>query len=305
MFNHELKRRFIEIRNNEATLPKGYLELQFRKVAVMEHKLQKDVSNFSFYDITEYYKTLNASSVNGLKVLNSQFSIYTDWCLKQNLVTDGQNHFLELRTEDYNNCINKALVKLSIFSREELLDLIYELPNPKDRFLILALFEGIKGKDFSDITLLKPEDINGNICTLASGKQIEISDDLKDIIIATIAEDTYYSMSGHMQKKIPLIDHGYIIKEYPNVEVNAGTVYQSGRRLYSSLQRAFEFLGVPHLKANDLYYSGIIHTIKTNAKVRSMKSIDYIYSEYFEEMQDKYNIGKYKKAIVEKYEDYL
>ena len=97
MFNAEYKERFIIEKNNESIIPKGYLEHQFKRVAEMENKLNKDVSNFTYYDIIEYYKMLNTHSIEYLAVLNSQFSLYTQWCLQQNLVNDGQNHFLEMR----------------------------------------------------------------------------------------------------------------------------------------------------------------------------------------------------------------
>ena len=306
MYNKELKMRFIKSRLNEATLPNNYLERNFKKVASAEEKLEKDVCNFTFYEIIEYYKSLHMTSVNGLRVLNSQFSIYTDWCLKQNLVKDGQNHFLELRLDDYHNCVNKAIIDLTILSREEILDITYELPNPKDQFTLLALFEGIKGKDFSEITLLKPEHISGNMITLPSGNKFNISDDLVDIIDVTVKEDTYYSMSGNMKKEIPLIDNGYIIKEYPNVEFNPDNVYQMGRRLYSGIKRMFAFLGKEYLKANDIYNSGLIHMIKEKAKEHKMSCKDYIYSEFFSrEIEEKYGIMENKKTFFKKYEDYL
>ena len=83
MYNKEHKERFIAERDN-----KSYLECQFKKVSFMEFELNKDVSNFTFYEIIEYYKLLNTCSLEYLRVLNSQFSLYTQWCLQQNLVNE-------------------------------------------------------------------------------------------------------------------------------------------------------------------------------------------------------------------------
>ena len=116
MYNKEYKERFIAEREN-----KKYLECQFEKVSSMETELNKDVSNFTYYEIVEYYKLLNTCSLEYLRVLNSQFSLYTQWCLQQNLVSDSQNHYLELRTEDYDNCINKALINLKVIPKSVIL----------------------------------------------------------------------------------------------------------------------------------------------------------------------------------------
>ena len=97
MYNEERKRRFISEHNVEVTLPNNYLECQFNKISNVEETLNKDLCNFTFYEITEYYKLLNLTSTVSLSVMNSQFSLYTQWCLQQNLVDDGQNHFLESR----------------------------------------------------------------------------------------------------------------------------------------------------------------------------------------------------------------
>ena len=306
MYNEELKIRFIQSRAKEVTLPLRYLEREFEKIAPFETKLEKDVCNFSFYDIIDYYKFLNLTSIEGIEILNSQFLIYTDWCFKQNLVNDGQNHFRELRRDDYYNCINKAKLNMSIFDREDILNLIDDLPNPKDQFIILALFEGIKGKDFSDLTLLKPEHISGNIITLPSGKNIQVSDELIDYANKTIEEQSYYSMSGKMEKVIPLTDLGYIIKSYPNVDSTIDDLFQIGRRLYKGLMRLFAFLGMEHIKANDIYNSGMIYSIKENAKKHNMSCKDYIYSEYFEpEIEERYKHVNDKKNLLKKYEDCL
>ena len=304
MYNEELKRRFIDNRLAEVTLPVNYLSLQFKKVSKTEERLNKDICNFSFYEIIEYYKSLNTTSEGYLRVLNSQFSIYTNWCLAQNLVLDGQNHFMELRREDYDGCTNKALKNLSLLSKEIIYDMVDQLPNPRDKFCLLCLFEGIKGKSFSDITLLKPEDFNGNMVTLPSGKIIEVSDELVEIKDLTIATNVYYAMTGCKKREIPLMDLGYIIKEYPNVETNSEL--RRARRMYNQFCRIFSFLGVEYLKMNDVYISGLVHKIKVSAQKRNMTVNEFGYSNFFhEDIESIYGVLNYKKVIIEKCEDCL
>jgi hypothetical protein len=305
MFNAEIKQRFITEKNNDSILPKGYLERQFEKVSSMENELNKDVSNFTFYEIIEYYKLFNTTSIESLRVLNSQFSVYTQWCLQHNLVLDGQNHFLEMRSEDYDNCINKILFMSKVISEETILSWIDELQNPKDQFIILGLFEGIKGKDFCELINLRPEDVNNNIVKLCTGRIIEISDKLKNVIYDCIVEDRYYCNTGKAEKIMPLIDRGYVIKYYPNIKEETSE-YQRGRQIYNATQRALQYIGVyPNVSINQIYESGKLNMIKVRAKELGINCIDYINSEKIKEVEEKYNCTIIKKACIMKYENYL
>lgn len=305
MFNAEYKERFMAERNAEVIMSKGYLECQFKKVSSMEHNLNKDVSNFTFYEITEYYKLLNTYSVNALRVLNSHFSLYTQWCLQQNLVKDGQNHFLELRTEDYDSCINKGLLDSKILPKDTIIEWVDELPNPRDQFILLGLFEGIKGKDFCELANLKPKDVNVNSVRLCTGRTIQISDKLVNIIRDCISEKIYYSTTGKEKKTMPLIDRGYIIKDYPNTKDDVSE-FQRGRQIYNSIQRIMQFEEVyPTISANQIFESGKLHMIKERSKELGINCIDYIRSEKISEVEEKYNCTIIKKSYIIKYKDYL
>ena len=305
MFNAEQKKRFMIEKYNESIMPKGYLENQFEKISSMENKLNKDISNFTFYEIIEYYKLLNTSSVEVLKVLNSNFSIYTQWCLQQNLVNDGQNHFQEMRIDDYDRCINKALFDLTIIPKETIIDWVDELQNPRDKFILLGLFEGIKGKNFSELGSLRPVDVNGNTLKLCTGRTIQISDKLKYIIDDCVSETNYYSTTGKEVKRMPLIDRGYIIKDYPNTKEDVSE-FQRGRQIYNSIQRIMQYLEVyPSVTANNVFESGKLDMIKIRANELGVNCIDYIYSEHIKEVKEKYNCTITPKSYIIKNKNHL
>ena len=162
IYNKELKARYIQEKNENATLPSNYLECQFNKVGKFENELNKDVHDFTIYEIIEYYKTLNVSSLEVLAVLNSHLSLYTQWCLQQSIVVDNQNHFLEISLDQLKGCLNKVLIDKKIVNRQQVVEYCESIPNPKDQVVILGLFEGIKGKDFADFVNLRPEDVSEN-----------------------------------------------------------------------------------------------------------------------------------------------
>lgn len=304
MYNEEYKRRFIAERNEEAILPMNYLNLQFEKVSEMETRLNKDVCNFTYYEILEYYKLLNTSSTNLLRVLNSQFSIYTQWCLQQNLVIDAQNHFLEIRTSDYEKCMSKVLFNKQIIPASIIMEWVNELSNPKDQFILLGLFEGIKGKDFCELANLRPEDVQGNTAKLCTGREVIISNKLRYIIDNCITEKFYYPING--KRKAQLVDNGFVIKEYCNVADNQSD-FQRGRTIYTTISKIFKYFDVyPVVKANSVYESGKIDMIKRCSKELGISNIEFINSDYIEKVEKQYNcIFRTKAEWINKYKDYL
>lgn len=305
MYNKELKERYIREKNEAATLPNNYLICQFGKVAKFEEELGKDVHDFTVYEIVEYYKILNVSSLEILACLNSQFSQYTQWCLQESLVVDNQNHFIELSLEQMKGCLNKVLINKKIVDREQIINWCESLPNPRDQFIILGLFEGLKGRDFCDFVNLRPQDIRGNTFTLMDGREVKVSGDLIKYAEESIAETTYYSSSGNQTKTMPLVDRGYVIKNYPNVQENT-SAFAKGRIIYNSIARSLKYVGVlEFMSANSIYESGKIWMIKQRAKEIGVSTKDYVYSDRIKEVEYQFGCKIVRSVFWLKYEDHL
>lgn len=305
MYNEKIKIRYITEKNQEVILPNNYLQCQFNKVAELEKEYNKDVSNFTVYEIIEYYKMLNIFALESLITLNSQLSMYTQWCLQENLVVDNQNHFLEIKIDQLKSCLNKMLFNMTIIDRKTVLEWVDQLPNPKDQFVLLALFEGLKGKDFCELSKLRPEDVKGNVLHLCTGRTIQVSDKLLNIIRDCISEDTYYSISGKGTKKMPLVDKGYIVKDYPNARDDVSE-FQIGRKIYNGIKRTLIYFDVnKFMSANTIAESGRLEMIKKRAKELGMSNKDYVYSDCIKEVEDRYDFKMVRSVFWVKYEDYL
>jgi hypothetical protein len=301
MYNEELKSRYIYEKNQETTLSHGYLERLFEKTSEMEYEYNKDVRDFTVYEIMEFYKMLNVAVVQSLEVINSHLSMYTQWCLSQYLVNDNQNHYLEIKIEELNSCINKVIFDAKVVTESMILDWVSQLQNPRDQYLLLATFEGLSGQNYCELAKLKPSDVNGNVLSLCTGREIEVSDKLRSIITDCILEDRYY---GPL-KSMPLIDRGYVLKHYPSVKEDVSD-YQIGRNIYRAFARIIDFIGMPsYITINSVSDSGILHMIKKRSKELGMKETEYIYSSYFKEVEEKYNCEIKKSRYILKYKDYL
>lgn len=308
MFNSELKEEYIEERDFDVILPKDYLRTQFDKLEKYEIEYGKDASCFTVKEIREFYKLLNSSSLEYIASLNSQLSQYTQWCLQNNLVIDNQNHYLEFDLRAIRGCLNNVIFNKKIVTREEVLRWCDEIPNPKDRVIILGLFEGLKGKEYVDFTKLKPSDVNGNVLTLATNRKIKVSDRLISYIHSSEYETKYYPCSIKNKgagKIFDLVDYGYVIKFYPNVNKET-TDYQKGRNIYTAIKRCFQYIGAfEKMTPNALCESGKIHMIKERSKELGMTVKDYIYSDYIKEVEEQFNCKVLRSSFMLKYKDHL
>lgn len=306
MFNDELKTRFINERIYEAKLPDNYLKREFNKVEQMEIELNKDISNFTVYEIKAYYKSLYTTSIGVLEVLNSQFSIYTQWCLQQNLVKDSQNHFLEMTKSNIDSCLHKALLDEKLITASEIIKIVDTVINPRDQFIILALFEGLYGEFFDEIAMLRPEDINDNIATLCNGRKTILSSKLLAIIEECIKEDTYYCSAEFKnggKKTVPLTPSGYILKNFPNVVKDDAK--SRGYRVSTSFRKVFVDLGYEYINPKNIIDSGKIDMIKRRAAELGIGNIEFVRSNYIKEVEEKYGCKIVKSTFLHKFGNYL
>ena len=302
-YNKEQKKRYISNKEEFLSVPSNYIDVQFRKSSAHEYELDKDVCNWTVYDIIEYYKLLGMSSFESLLCLNSTFSQYTQFCLENNLVKDNQNHYLECTKEVLVGCLSKAIFEKKIVDRKTVLGWVDELPNPKDQFILLSLFEYGKSKDFKDIVNAKAEDVNGNELKL-SDRSVQISDKLVSIIEQCIETEVYYSITGKNKKVMPLVDHGYIVKSYPNQNIYLSE-FQKGRNIYITCQRIFDYLGVEWMSPNSISEAGKLYMIKERAAELNMSPVQYLYSEHIKEVDEQFGCSITRSVYAKKYGEYL
>lgn len=305
-YNKELKDRYLNEKKKSLAITGNYIDAQFRKASEMEYELNKDLSNWTTYEIIEYYKILNIISFESLICLNSIFSQYTQFCLENSLVKDNQNHYLECTREVLFRCTNKSILEKKIVTRDIVLSWTDELLNPKDKFILLSLFEYGKSKDFKDTVNAKQSGLDEAEGILQlEDRQVKVSKKLIDIIYNCQLEDTYYSISGKGVKKMPLIDYGFIVKCYPNQNMNLSD-FQKGRNIYIACQRMFDYLGIGKwMSPNAIAESGKLHMIKERAKELNITPMQYLYSDHIKEVETQFGCSITRSVYSKKYIEYL
>ena len=276
MFNYSQKQRYIEERTEEVKLSPNYIGNLFNTAEEFEERNGKDISNWTTPEIITWYKWLSKSSLDSLLTINSVLKAYTQWCLQNSLVSDHQNHFLEISVETLGNCVNISLLGQKTISRKDLLKDLNRLVNPLDKYAILGIYEGIRGKELCELVNLKTTDIKNNYATLCTGRKIPISTELQNIIIESANTYIYYAQNGEgngRQKELTgsSVD---IVKLSPNaIRSDASAV---GRSIMVRVARLLEFLNMTDATTvGSLYAAGQVNCIReiANRECKTVKEL--------------------------------
>ncbi len=299
MFNENQKNRYIDYKENAVIVSINYLKQKFNSVEKFEEKNNKDLSCFNYYEIVDMYKTMGNPSFDSIVVMNSVFSLYTEWCIKEGLVVDNQNHFKELSRKEFSDCVNKALAELQFVDRKTVLSWCNELPNASDAFIILGLFEGIKGPNYSELASTLISGIKKDRIELSSGRTLNVSSELIDIATKAGNEEELLPLNAGGQRVSRLESDGLILHNLPQTREFSENGIR--RRIYYRLARIFSYLGVPYMTGNKLTMSGIIFCLKEKAAELGISPVEaYENVNVKKEIEDRY-LKKFKRGQIYEY----
>lgn len=233
MYNENFKLRYMEENEFRNASIKTNVDLLFRKIEPSEEKLNKDLYDFNVKEILDYYKSLCTPSLESLMIMNNQYKLYTAYAIREGLVKDNQNHYQEIDNVQLSNCINLGLAQAQIVTREDLLFILNSVyvTNISDRFMCLALFEGLGGKMCEELTQLLPSNIlpEGRV-KLCTGREFNVSQQFVDWGLESAEEYEYYG-EGRGKLNYYMQDDPRCVKRFAN------SISEEPLRLYKSLVR--------------------------------------------------------------------
>ena len=280
----------------------------FERTEPIETKLDKDLCQWSINEIISFYKSLCSSSMYYILVINTQYKAYVNWCLAENLVEDGMNHFEEVNREMILDCLNNQLLNTQIVTREELLRQLECFENPADQFVCLGIFEGLAGNNMEEILKIRLSNFNTKTKEIEIGeKKIKYSDKLYNLALESIEEQYYYNTDNPKAKRsqMPLVqDSDLIIRKV----LTRGTLDDtlSKETLRKRLIGLKERYSLPFCSYIALKESGRINLLNSLVKEGKCKSIkealhDPYYVNVFGLVGSRPNyIAKYKEYLIEK-----
>ena len=268
MYNQEVKDRYVSENQERNTNLKEQMRPRFKKSTEMENRLGKDVATFSKDEILELYKSMHRTSPDSAFFMHSQMQQYAWWyCV--NIDESVKNAYLTITKEDILSCIDDSENDMAYITREKLIDIIEDLPNPGDQFVCIALFEGIGavGNQFEELADLTMDDFDMNHVRLCTGRILEVSPLLVEI--AQLASNTVCMKSFGDQRTMNYdASDDRILKRRANAR---GTGENADmRRILNITVRVREHTGIQSLKSKMLTNSGRIDMLKRLMKEQDM-----------------------------------
>lgn len=293
------KERFLETREKDG----DFYRAKFKEAETSEIKFKKDLSNFDVSEIIDFYNSLFVNSFTYLRSINSKLSMYSSWCVDNDI--SEVNNFKNMKAETIMDCINRK--ETQILTRSQLHYFLSLLNNPRDRFVILALFEGLSGKDFKEIWSLSEEDVDysSGLLKLSTGREIKVSKDLLNVIKDAIKTIDYIPQSGN-KGVVELKPSKLAFKDYLNSSEDTSE-FQKGRNVYMVCKRFRTNFGLESLTPKNISDSGKIDLILTKYKKfkNEMSIREFATGDFFDEINEQYGTKTSKYAFYKQYGEYL
>lgn len=310
LYNADQKERYLsEVKDNYAADVIINIRSVFNRTGPYEEALGKDICNFSREEISNVYSLLMYSSKYVYSSVNSRLKAYVEWCLSQMLVNDGCNHFQEFTLLDFERYINRRVMANKYVSKAVYRRFLDEIPNPRDKFLVMCLYEFGKSPNFEDIFGMKIGDIDKEkgVINLRSGRVVKVSKELIDTAVEA-NNDPRYLMPGREVYR-HLLDSPYIFKraktsgdEIENVDNNNQNVKFVARLIKNLVEHCDENRGI---NASSIAESGQFDWIHRRSRELDITEKEYIL-DHFDDLTSQYMTSPNKpKSYWSKYEAYL
>lgn len=305
MFNSEEKQKYIEYKQSQAILPENYLDRLFKDTQDIEYSLETDVSGWSVPVIIDFYKSKRSSSLQSLVVMNGRLAEYADY-LNRLHGKSTPNKFYNITNDILKTCVDEEKSKRRFIGRNEFYSSLNILENAVDKFVLTALFEGIKGKGFENIWRLELRMLTKNMAILSDGKNI----DLMDFYLYSFAHEsaetyTYYTF-GKRDSAITMIgDPDQIIKATNNrqhlvINDDPAMISRQDKNIFRKFERAANEIGWTEIKPRTLLLSGQIEYTKRIAEFYGIDIKDVVYNrDLFTGVEMRFIKIKNKEEFVE------
>lgn len=308
-YNEERKNAFIQERIDTVKISVPSVKALFNETNLFETRYAKDCCEWTTTEIINFLKYLNSGAIDGLRYKLSTLKIYTDWCMNHFLVSDNQNHYLEITSNILMNCVNPIVVKNLRLSYDQMQSILESLINPSDQFIMLALYEGINGFQCGEITSARIGmfDKDKKEMHTSEGRIIPVSDKLIGYAEESVDEYKYYTFSGDESNVLELYgDEDLIVKYFPNRVDTSPDKLRRG--IHTRLKRMLDYCGLyKRINIKNIVESGRMHSIETVVKEKGMSGIEefFTYPELIQDNEYIYGSIRNRKEYVMIYREFI
>lgn len=268
-YNRNVKEDFLN-EYNEAT--RIYYSRIFAKSFEFEHERRKDICNFNFDEIRIFLRSLNPETPEASRTNGRVVSAYLNWSIKHGCRKQGNNPLLDVPASWFDDFAVNPLSRLITYEQLQLIK--NHCNNYQDHVILALLFDGIEGREASEIRYLKKDDVSrfDNTITVTRNNvrtKIKVMDSTMDAILGAIKEQSYLKLNGEASLEgvnqnpyLELIDSEFVMRNSKtrsygtsgNAPITRNTLY---RRL-NAVRKGFSDGELEFMRAKNLLKSGMV-----------------------------------------------
>lgn len=294
MYKQDYKSQFLNQFENEHT--KKVYEAVFKKSEPLEAKYNTDIMDFGKDELQSFIiNDINPKTKQSARTYCHILSSYIQWGI-DNEYSKNEKNPLDLGSSYFEKFVeNQDALYLS---KGEIDAIVFNLVNAQDSFIIKALFEGIQGKQLSELINLTIDDIedayeNDNMLKLTDGissRYIKVENDTLKLAELAYKEKEYYKKNGELdysenvKDRIDLSISKYILRpsatNSEKVQITHYSVYNR-LEMVKSLEDFEEYKD--SLTTKNIVRSGMLYEamkIVSNGGELNKKAIESICSKY-------------------------
>lgn len=280
LYNKTQKSNYIsemmESGNISEETSKSYLRI-FLVTHEKEKELDKDLCQFTFEEMESVLYGFEANNRNTIESYARIISSYLKWAIGKNYIK--KNVLAVLKPDDF----QRYLTNKEIYFKNTQLQRYEDLcENYQDAVIIRMLFEGVGGKQFSEIRNLKKEDVDFERSTLRlistlkadtngvpikyTERNLRVSDRLMSLIRGAIDQKTYMKKNGELNQTdnnnirpyTDLVDNDYVVR--PSITKTEHWLHPVDKYvIYRRIAIISESLDIENLTAKFIQRSGMIY----------------------------------------------
>ena len=272
--NGKLKEWFVNLGQEASQETYTTYDNVMRKISHYEMNWEdgKDLYLFTRDEILNMLQRFSSSSPNTLNVYLSIIRNYIDLAIEQNYIKTNINMANNITYNDLVELVSTSKKDRKFVVADDFYDRVqHEVRNLQDQAKLLLVFEGIKGKDNSELQNLKLEDIdfdNRQIKVIRDGEELSvtISPMLTNILYRAKDEKWYFMHNGKKEKSVggytrelfPADESPYLLRPYKSVGQNIkGNTLQ-----FQVLRICNVYLNMPFVTPSSIFLSGVIYKLK-------------------------------------------
>ena len=314
-YNRKNKIKFLlSLKDTEFTIDKKAYALQ--KVRKIEEKFKKEILYFDYNEIEYTMKNLEYRHIMNLNLALDTFIEYSKF------MTNDKNNLFQTYKNNHGEELYKYIVDLKLekyYSEEKLNKLLDEIETNREKGLVLALYEGIRGKHLYELRSLRIENIdevNKKIRLMdydGSFRELSVSSRLIELLFATNDEKSVILKDGNRVRERYFDNTPYVFRsaEYlstvRNIDLQEKMVSNHTiNSIFKSIQKNVD--NCQHLTPVSLVNSGICNKILKEYNKNKMEinyaSISEILKEYRFSKSGIYSWVKRARNLINKLGDY-